>query len=42
MFFNPAGLKTLLEDRIAGHTNNAYDLWALLIFAVWYQDRLGA
>ena len=42
MLFNPAGLKTFLEDHIAGHTNNAYGLWALLIFAVWNQDRLGA
>ena len=40
--FDAGGVRVFWQDHLAGRRNNAYALWALLVFAVWYQDHLNA
>jgi asparagine synthase (glutamine-hydrolysing) len=40
-FFRPESVTRLLDDHVAGRADNSRKVWALLVFALWF-DRYGA
>jgi Asparagine synthase len=38
-FFDPAAVTRLLERHTAGHEDVSRQLWGLLSFALWYEQR---
>lgn len=36
-YFNPAAVSGLLDDHLSGRRNNAYYIWALLVFQIWHE-----
>ncbi len=40
-FFNPSYVRNVLDSHFEGRANNAHQIWALLVFRLWYDAYCG-
>ena len=36
--FNPSAIEALVDAHLAGRQNNGFEIWALLVFSLWYDQ----
>jgi len=41
-YFNPAAIRTLLDEHVRGRRNHSGALWLLLVFELWHRNFLAA